>query len=53
MTGKLKEARDILLVGQKQQASDPLLSAVYSMALESAPASPAKGTSDTALMPKR
>ncbi|MCZ8281919.1 MAG: c-type cytochrome biogenesis protein CcmI [Aquidulcibacter sp.] len=53
MTGKLKEARDILLVGQKQQASDPLLSAVYSMALESAPASPAKGTSDPALMPKR
>jgi cytochrome c-type biogenesis protein CcmH len=53
MTGKLKEARDILLVGQKQQASDPLLSAVYSMALESAPATPAKGTSDTALMPKR
>lgn len=53
MTGKLKEARDILLVGQKQQASDPLLSAVFGMALESAPASPAKGTSDTALMPKR
>lgn len=53
MTGKLKEARDILLVGQKQQASDPLLSAIYSMALESAPASPAKGTSDPALMPKR
>jgi cytochrome c-type biogenesis protein CcmH len=53
MTGKLKEARDILLVGQKQQASDPLLSAVFGMALESAPASPAKGTSDPALMPKR
>lgn len=53
MTGKLKEARDILLVGQKQQASDPLLSAVFGLALESAPASPAKGTSDPALMPKR
>jgi predicted Zn-dependent protease len=53
MTGKLKEARDILLVGQKQQASDPLLSAVFGMALESAPASPAKGTSAPALMPKR
>lgn len=53
MTGKLKEARDILLVGQKQQASDPLLSAVFGMALESAPVSPAKGTSDPALMPKR
>lgn len=53
MTGKLKEARDILLVGQKQQASDPLLSAVFGMALESAPASPAKGTPAPALMPKR
>jgi hypothetical protein len=53
MTGKLKEARDLLLVGQKQEARDPLLSAVYGLALESAPASPVAGASTSAAMPKR
>jgi cytochrome c-type biogenesis protein CcmH len=53
MTGKLNEARGVLLVGQKQQASDPLLSAVYGLALESAPAPPEAGASSPAAMPKR
>ncbi len=53
MTGKLKEARDLLQVGQKQHASDPLLSAVYGLALESAPAPPVAGASAPAAMPKR
>ncbi|OYU78071.1 MAG: c-type cytochrome biogenesis protein CcmI [Alphaproteobacteria bacterium PA3] len=53
MTGKLKEARDVLLVGQKQQASDPLLAAVYGLALESVPVLPTSGASAPVAMPKR
>jgi hypothetical protein len=53
MTGKFKEARDVLLVGQKQQASDPLLAAVYGLALKSAAAPSVAGASTPAAMPKR
>jgi predicted Zn-dependent protease len=53
MTGKLREAREVLLIGQKQQANDPLLKAVYGLALGSVPALPPVGNSDPEVMPKR
>lgn len=53
MTGKLREAREVLLIGQKQQANDPLLKAVYGLALGSVPALPPIGNSDPEVMPKR
>lgn len=53
MTGKLKEAREILLVGQRQKAADPLLDAVFSLALQSVPAPETAGGSAPSAMPKR
>lgn len=53
MTGKIREAREVLLIGQKQQANDPLLVTVYGLALERVPALPPVGPSDPATMPKR
>jgi cytochrome c-type biogenesis protein CcmH len=53
VTGKLNEARGLLLAGQKQHASDPLLSAVFGLALESVPLPSAGSSSAPVAMPKR